>query len=102
MGYKWKPNASQRADYKQKCEERGSNNVFTTQYAIREGCYVEYYSMSKGRVICGNIIKSSYGVDRNQHTFTINTESEKICVKGRNLYPNIIKHIPGNISKSLI
>jgi hypothetical protein len=101
MGYRWKPNASQRAAYKEKCEEKESLNVITTPYVIREGCYVEYYSMSKGTIICGYIIKSSYGSEKNQHTFTINTGNEKICVKGRNIYPNIIKHIPGVISKQL-
>lgn len=101
MAYRWKPNASQRAAYRQKCEERDSLQVHTTNYAIRKGCYVEYYSLNKGSIICGTVVNSSYGSDRGQHTFTIDTGIEKILVKGRNIYPNIIKHIPGEESKEV-
>jgi hypothetical protein len=99
MGYKWKPNASQRAAYAEKCRERENLPVFTTRHAIRHGCYIEYYSMNKGEIIKGIVVNSSYGADRGQHTFTIDTGTEKILVKGRNLYPNIIKHIQGEESK---
>jgi hypothetical protein len=101
MGYRWKPNASQRAAYSQKCRERESIAVTTAQHAIREGCYVEFYSMNKGKIISGTVVNSSYGNDRNQHTFTIQTENDKILVKGRNLYPNIIRHVQGEISLSI-
>ena len=101
MGYRWKPNASQKAAYKAKCEARESLPVHTTSHAIRNGCWVEYYSMNKGETISGNVINSSYGSDRGQHTFTIDTGNEKILVKGRNLYPNILKHIQGEESKKL-
>lgn len=99
MSYRWKPNASQRAAYREKCLERESLPVYTTSHAIRKGCYVEYYSLNKGDVIKGTVINSSYGIDRGQHTFTIDTGEEKILVKGRNLYPNIISHIQGEESK---
>jgi len=101
MGYKWKPNASQRAAYREKMEERESLPVHTTSYAIREGCYVEYYSLNKGEVISGTVVNSSYGSDKGQHTFTIDTGIDKVMVKGRNLYPNIIKHIQGDESKQI-
>ena len=101
MGYRWKPNASQRAAYRAKCEEKETLPVYTTNYAIREGCYVEYYSLNKGEVISGTVVNSSYGADRGQDTFTIDTETGKVLVKGRNLYPNIIKHIQGEESKSI-
>ncbi len=38
-------------------------------------------------VVEGEIIKDSHGRDKQQHTFTVLTkESEKILIKGRNLY----------------
>lgn len=101
MGYRWKPNASQLAAYRAKCEERESIPVYTTPYAIREGCYIEYYSLNKGSIIKGTVVNSSYGSERGQHTFTIDTEEGKVMVKGRNLYPNIINHIQGEESKKL-
>jgi hypothetical protein len=101
MGYKWKPNAAQRAAYREKCLEKESIKTYTTPYAIRTGCYVEFYSMSRGEIISGFVINSSYGVDKGQHTFTIDNNGEKVLVKGRNLYPNILKHIQGDESKNL-
>lgn len=99
MGYRWKPNASQRAAYREKMEELNSLPTIRTTAAIREGCYVEYYSVNKGETISGTVIKSSYGADKGQHTFTIDTGCDKILVKGRNLYPNILKHVQGEKSK---
>jgi hypothetical protein len=99
MGYRWKPNAAQKAAYIEKCKEKESIGVHTTHAAIREGCYVKFYSMNKGRIIAGHVINSSYGSDKGQHTFTIDENGEKILVKGRNLYPNIIEHIQGLQSK---
>ena len=99
MSYRWKPNASQKAEYRRKCEERESLKAFTTSFAIREGCKVEYYSMNTGEIVSGTVVKSSYGGAKNQHTFTIETSLGKVLVKGRNLYPNILKHEPGEISR---
>lgn|SRR3990167_1376290 len=39
-------------------------------------------------IIEGKIIKDSYGKDKQQHTFTLETISGKMLVKGRNLYRN--------------
>ena len=99
MSYRWKPNAQQRAEYAEKCRQREQLPVRTTNFAIRNGCYVEYYSLNKGEIISGTVVNSSYGIETGQHTFTIDTGAEKVLVKGRNLYPNIIKHIHGEISK---
>lgn len=99
MSYKWKPNKAQKEAYKEKCRERENLQITGTNAAIRTGCYVEFYSLNKGDIICGTVINSSYGSDKGQHTFTIETSNNKLMVKGRNLYPNIIKHIQGEQSK---
>jgi len=100
MRYKWKPNASQKAEYRQRCIEKEKLNTKITSHAIRNGCKLKYYSLSKGKIIEGEVISNSYGRETNQHTFTILTNlNEKILVKGRNLYPNIIEHIPGELSR---
>lgn len=99
MGYRWKPNKAQKEAYKQKMQERDSLPIIGSNGAIRKGCYVEFYSISKGEIIKGYVVKSSYGAAKGQHTFTIDNNGDKLLVKGRNLYPNIIKHIQGEISK---
>jgi hypothetical protein len=55
--------------------------------------------MNTGSVVEGQVVNESYGKERGQHTFTIDLGGEKLLVKGRNLYPNIIEHIQGIISK---
>lgn len=96
MAYKWKPNAAQRAAYKVKMQERESLPIRGASGAIRTGCRIKYYSVNRGNVISGEVVKHSYGSERNQHTFTVLSEcGEKIMVKGRNLYPNIIEHSQG-------
>lgn len=101
MAYKWKPNAAQRAEYKAKMQEKESLPIQGASGAIRTGCKVKYYSLSRGAVISGEVVKHGYGSERNQHTFTIASDcGEKIMVKGRNLYPNIIEHIQGKESLS--
>jgi hypothetical protein len=118
MGYRWKPNASQRKAFKERLKER--DTYFTTiksNGAIRNGCYIKYYSLSRGKIIEGTVINNSYGagkvnidtsslnfstLSKGQHTFTILTpEKEKVLVKGRNLYPNLLQHIPGEESLNL-
>lgn len=79
--------------------EKDTLPVFTTSKAIRNGCVLDFYSVSKGRTIKGTVIKNSYGEKTHQHTFTIQeSDGTKTQVKGRNLYPNIIKHIQGEDS----
>ena len=99
MGYRWKPNAAQKAAYIEKCKEKESLPIISPRGAIREGCVVEFYNLTKGIVMSGPVVKSSYGREKGQHTFTIETSEGKIMVKGRNLYPNLLKHEQGEISK---
>ena len=114
MRYKWKPNKAQKEAYIVKCREKESLSIINTNFAIRNGCKVEYYSLNKGKIIKGTIINSSYGsgsfigqnnltgeqlYSKGQHTFTIlKDDNTKILVKGRNLYPNLLKHEPGEES----
>jgi hypothetical protein len=45
--------------------------------------------------LSGTVLRHSYGELTGQHTFTVLlTDGSKKQVKGRNLYPNLIKHIP--------
>lgn len=97
MSYRWKPNQAQREAYKAKMEEKEELNTFTTPHAIRTGCYIEYYNLTHGCVIKGEVTNHSYGSKNGQHTFTI----DNIKVKGRNLYPNIIEHVQGKESLTL-
>jgi hypothetical protein len=78
--------------------------------AIRTGDYVRWRSkiFKKGSIIQGRfvgakligeeifegkVIKHSYGIKTDQHTFTILLDSgKKKLVKGRNLYPNLLEH----------
>lgn len=101
-GYRWKPNASQKAEYAARMKEKESLPTFTTNKAIRNGCIVEFYNVNKGQTIKGEVVKNSYGPKTKQHTFTIlDQNGEKHLVKGRNLYPNIITHVQGEDSKKL-
>lgn len=79
--------------------------------AIRTGDYVEFTlpifkggSYFRGRFkgskkvgeqdYAGTVCKHSYGQKSGQHTFTILLEDgSKKLVKGRNLYPNITRHV---------
>jgi hypothetical protein len=96
MGYKWKPSASQKAAYREKLQEKENLPIIQSRFALRTGCVVEFYSLNKGEIIKGKIINHSYGTLKNQHTFTIlKDDDEKVLVKGRNLYPNLLRHEPG-------
>jgi len=99
MAYKWKPNAAQKAAYKEKMQERESIRTIQSNGAIRTGCQVEYYSINHGCTISGIVVKHSYGKEKGQHTFTVeDSRGEKHLVKGRNLYPNLLNHIQGDES----
>ncbi len=98
------PKTAARA-YAQMMEEIESKYSFVpNQGAIRKGCMVEYVRVESEsyRVVKGVVVRSSYGADRGQHTFTIQDEAgEKYLVKGRNLYPRLLAHTPGEESKKL-
>ncbi len=66
---------------------------------LERAVMLNFYSTRKGEIIKGNVINSSYGADKGTHTFTIDNKGDKVLVKGRNLYPNLLKHTQGEISK---
>mgnify|MGYP005614582807 FL=1 len=102
MRHRWKPNRAEKDAYIEKIKEKENLNTFTTNKAIRNGCFLKFYSISKGKVIEGNVVKESYGERTGQHTFTIEEcNGNKVIVKGRNLYPNLLEHIQGEISKQV-
>jgi hypothetical protein len=99
MGYRWKPSAQEKAAYLEKIKEKKSLPIIKSKFALRTACIIEYYSLNKGEIIKGTIFKHSYGAEKNQHTFTILKDNgEKFLVKGRNLYPNLLSHQPGEES----
>ena len=98
MRYRWKPNRAEKNAYIEKMKEKESLNTFTTNKAIRNGCFVSFYSAYHGKVISGNVVANSYGENTNQHTFTIQDETTKYKVKGRNLYNSLLEHKPGEES----
>jgi len=98
MGYKWKPNAAQKAEYKEKMQEKQPLHIVQSSGAIRKGCFVKYYNVNQGEIISGLVTGSSYGADKGQHTFTV----DGTMVKGRNLYPNLLEHIQGEESLTIL
>jgi hypothetical protein len=46
MRYRWKPNASQKREYIEKMKEKENLNTFTTNKAIRNGCFLKFYSLN--------------------------------------------------------
>jgi hypothetical protein len=97
--YKWKPTAAQKAAYIEAMQIKDTLSLGKSVGAIRTGCKLEFFHVASQKIIGGEVIKHSYGADRHQHTFTILLESgEKLLIKGRNLYPNISKHVQGEES----
>lgn len=100
MKRRWKPNASQRRDYAEKMREQESMSFIKANGAIRKGCIVTWVDKISSQELSGEIINSSYGVDKNQHTFTIQFNHGGIkLVKARNLYARLTAHVQGVISK---
>ena len=65
-----------------------------------------YGSRSRGaKYVCdlemtGKVIRHSYGEKTQQHTFTVQlSDGTKKLVKGRNLYRNLIRHVPDQNSE---
>lgn len=98
MGYRWKPSKSQAREYAEKMRQKEELPIIRSNKAIRNGCFVSFYSKYHGKVIKGIVIANSYGENTNQHTFTIEENGRKYKVKGRNLYDNLLEHIPGEES----
>lgn len=98
MGYKWKPSRAQKEEYKAKMAIKEALPIVQSAGAIRCGCKLEWFNVSPGEVLKGTVTRSTYGED-GQHTFTVTIEGgESVCVKGRNLYPNLLNHIQGEES----
>jgi hypothetical protein len=95
--YRWKPNATQRREYHEKCLaiEEAKSVIVNDGYDINctgdccKGDEIKFFNPAKsGEYLFGTIIAESYGAEKFQHTFTIEIESEKMKIKGRNLYKN--------------
>lgn len=95
MGYRWKPSAADKAAYKETMAARDELKLVQSNGAIRTGCCVEWLNVGRGVIMSGTVLRHSYGADKGQHTFTVNVGGELVRVKGRNLYPNLIKHVQG-------
>jgi len=99
MGYKWKPNATQYRKYAERMKEQNSMNFIQSNGAIREGCKLSWIDKNSSVELSGEVITSSYGLDKGQHTFTIQLNQGSIkLVKGRNLYDRLTNHIQGKQS----
>ena len=90
MGYKWKPSATQRAEYAQKM--RAVREFIKTPYAIRTGDTLTYVCINNEEHCCV-VERHSYGYETNQHTFSLRTDSGELSlIKGRNLYCRLLAH----------
>lgn len=96
MGYRWKPSASQKRTYHErmvaietiKDEVPDLYNIGCTGNCCT-GDEIAFFNAGKtSERIYGKIIAESYGQDKQQHTFTIEVEGDKMLIKGRNLYKN--------------
>lgn len=95
---KWKPNATQRAEFAERMRsiEQAKSEPLPPEYKICctgncvEGDEIAFFNQNKeGERQFGKIIKESYGSAKQQHTFSILLDSgAKILIKGRNLYDN--------------
>lgn len=93
MGYKWKPSAAQRSEYRQSIE--AAPRFICANGAIRTGCRVSFYDVPSSLELTGIVERHSYGSDRGQHTFSIRLVDGSLkLIKGRNLYPRLTAHAP--------
>ena len=79
-----------------------NEDFIKTNYSIREGCYVEFATLSKDRKIvriCGMVEKHWYN-DKGGHNFLIEYNEGKLYrIHGYRLYKALYVHIPGKDSK---
>lgn len=92
MGYKWKPSAAQKAEYREKFAVAATHQFIASAHPIRTGDYVEFFDLATETVRRGTIKAHSYGADRGQHTFTVDCADGQRLIKGRNLYPRLLAH----------
>jgi hypothetical protein len=85
MRYRWKPNTSQKREYIEKMKEKENLNTFTTNNAIRNGCFLKFYSIS-------NSNSFNYIVDRDVRAVDLN------LLKNEN-WQDILKKEIDNVEK---
>ena len=97
-----------------------------THFPIRSGCMLRFkkhyffgpwpnLKYAGHAFLKGRVIKHSYGAKKGQHTFSIevlevdNVDAhaphkvgEKFRIKGRNLYPEVEEHWPGEEAKTVV
>jgi len=90
----YKISKGQKAEYAKRYTKR-DEICYGTPYAIREGCVLKFYNLGADKIQIGKVIRHSYGEKTGQHTFTLDIGDCLIRIKGRNLYPAVIKHERG-------
>lgn len=94
---RWQPNASQKAEYAERMRTIKSVQLekLPSEYCqnctgdVCTGDEIAFFNAGKeSSRIFGKVIKDSYGSAKQQHTFTIEVNGEKMLIKGRNLYKN--------------
>lgn len=102
--YRWKPSKAMKAAYHQKmlAIEEAKNKLPDDSYSINStgdcvtGDEIAFFNAGKSSErLYGIITHESYGIDKQQHTFTIETnDGAKMLIKGRNLYRNGVLRKP--------
>lgn len=96
---RWQPNATQRAEYaaKMRAIEAAKAERILPGYIINctgdccTGDEIAFFNAGKsGERLYGTIVNDSYGADKQQHTFTIYSDGQRMLIKGRNLYANMV------------
>lgn len=103
---KWKPNASQRAEFRERMEalKEAVTERVPPEYSIPcsgdcvKGDSIAFFHPNKASErMYGVITAESYGAEKQQHTFTIELlHGGKTMIKGRNLYDNPVFRKPWN------
>ena len=109
MSYRWKPSSTDRERFRNLAVERDEvmkkHNATggKTQGPIRSACRITFLRIDvdceKLAVMAGEVVKHSHGAT-GQHTFSIRTPDCLVRIKGRNLYPYVIKHVPSEESRT--
>lgn len=95
---RWTPNASQKAEYREKMLAIEAAKEIPTLRGYDYGCTgdcvtgdeIAFFNAGKSAErLYGRIVNDNYGRDKQQHTFTIELlDGSKMLIKGRNLYKN--------------
>lgn len=95
---RWTPNASQKAEYREKMLAIEAAKEIPTLGGYDYGCTgdcvtgdeIAFFNAGKSAErLYGRIVNDNYGRDKQQHTFTIELlDGSKMLIKGRNLYKN--------------